>query len=140
MRSARLSRTHRRARHGIASGEGFRALAVAGTLAATITLVIVFAVKAHFNADETPPAMHPSASASSQTRDGEQAHRIASILFVPTRGDTCEKRRFDNSTGRVVFGGYVDCKNELAQAEPASASELRDNTVRIRAILNAFKK
>lgn len=80
----------------------------------------------------------PVAGASAYER---RQHRLASILFVPWTGvTTCEERRFDNSTGRIVSEAPVDCDFLTPQSRINPPSRTVDNTVRMRAILDAFKK
>jgi hypothetical protein len=83
-----------------------------------------------------PPGQNESPPQSDINR-----HRIGSILFVPWTGvTTCEERRFDNLTGRIVSDGPVDCDFLTPQVSVNPPARTTDNTVRMRAILDAFKK
>ena len=130
MRPGQLSYTHSRTKHGIASGEGVRALAAASALVGILSIVFV-GLNAHFSAPPSP---------ASPQQQGAETRRTGSILFFPWTGDICEKRRFDNRTGQILPNGYVNCETELASSNAGSTAERRDNTVRMQAILDAFKK
>jgi hypothetical protein len=88
-------------------------------------------------------ASNPAAAGQreSQPRDDIEQHRLASILFVPWTGvTTCDERRFDNVTGQIVSDGIVNCDFLTPQVSVNPPARTSDNTVRMRAILDAFKK
>ena len=92
------------------------------------------------------PAAAPSGQSETQHPSDLNRHRVGSILFVPWTGtSTCEQRRFDNLTGRIVSDGVVDC--EFPPPQEGGNTQLRlsdeqvvDGHARMRAILEAFKK
>jgi hypothetical protein len=71
--------------------------------------------------------------------DEAPARRIASILLVPWSGKTCEERRFDNHTGRIVSEEHINCEAKIPEL---NAAFLGDQEVRARmtAIINAFRR
>lgn len=134
------SHTHRRAKRSLARGEGVRALIVVAGLVGAFLLTFYIGVNVHFfnSAHSNSPrsGTRPDPQQQVEQQQGESPNRHASILFFPRTGDSCEKRRFDNITGQFMSDGYVSCEAELAHEYNRPA----DNTARIRAILDAFKK
>lgn len=70
----------------------------------------------------------------------EDDFRMGSITYVPVKGANCEVHRFDNFTGQVVPDGFVNCERKLypETSEPMGPGTQRN--VRMRAVLDGFKK
>jgi len=132
MRSAPSRRRQTNARFSIAGIDRVRALIAAGGFVVLCLIVIAVGTGAHFfGAKPVPP---PAIS----TQQGEAIHRQGAIMFTPQHGHTCWQRRFDNLSGQIVSDRIVACPGEIVteRAKP----ERHDNTVRMRAILQDFKK
>ncbi len=75
-----------------------------------------------------------------------EIHRLASIVFVPWTGvDSCEMRRFDNTTGRISFEGKAACEFSPSEDDGSQQLRLSDKKIvngiaRMRAIHEAFRK
>jgi len=132
-RSKRRSKAPERLRAGIAVA-GLAAIFFVGYVAGTRSYFFDFT-----RAAATAPAAAPVAAAAAQQPD-KWSHRVGSILFIPWSGDICEQRRFDNATGQMLSSGFVKCEEALARDNLNAPGWSRDNTTRITAILNAFKK
>jgi hypothetical protein len=130
-----LNPTHRRAKRRLAGGECVRATIVAAVLVGAFLLVFFVGADAHlFNSPlSNLPRSGPGFASQQQV---ESPNRHASILLFSGAGDNCEKRRFDNFTGRLMSDGYVSCEAELAHEYRHST----DNTIRMRGILGSFKR
>lgn len=132
----------RRAGPGLA-GARLGALMQAVVLVSPLALLLLVGSGAYFSFTHKPPvAPHPSEAG--PQRDGIEKHRLGSILFVPWTGaNTCEERRFDNLTGRIVFDGVVECEFVTPQeggAPVLQTADSVDKNARMRAILEGFKK
>jgi len=142
MHPSQLHRARRRTKRRSRSPERLRA-AIAAVSLAVIFLVGYFAGTQSYFFDFTRAAVTTPAAVAAVTQQQQQdkwSHRIGSILFVPWSGDTCEQRRFDNATGQMLSTGFVKCEEILAQDNLNVPGWTHDNTTRISAILNAFKK
>lgn len=66
--------------------------------------------------------------------------RMGSITYVPVKGANCEVHRFDNFTGDVVMGGYINCERKINPdgSDPLGADTQRG--ARMKAVLGGFKR
>ena len=121
----------------LSAGEGRRAIIV---MAALTGLFFLAAFVGSFLSTD-PRAMSPVSRVTPlpQTEGGEAASRVASIVIETDKKSRCEKRRFDNRTGKMVSANYVNCDARLEPERDTTPSE-NINRERIRAILGAFKK
>ncbi len=78
--------------------------------------------------DQTPPA---------PTIDD---YRVGAIMFVPPRGPNCDVYRFDNLTGAVVPDGTVNCERKLNPENVSPYDPGTERAVRMKAVLDGFKK
>lgn len=135
MRSDSSDRVPRRSLYRVIAGDWRRAAIASGCLAAILALAFFVGGRQFFG------PKHEQASAASAGKDGKGwGHRVGSILFMPVDGDTCEQRRFDNATGRMLSAGTVKCSEGIAPNASGEPNWAHDNKSRINAILRAFKK
>ncbi|HVZ53960.1 MAG TPA: hypothetical protein VG986_18470 [Pseudolabrys sp.] len=96
----------------------------------------------HMESRDGPPASAP------QSGQPSDLYRLASIVFVPWTGvESCEKRRFDNLTGQVIYDGTAACDFPPPAEDKSQNLQLRLSgeksataAERMRAIHEAFKK
>jgi len=136
MRPDPLVRTRHRTRR--LAIDRFRA-AIASASVAAIFFIGYFAGTHPSLFSGTPAAVSARSGVASIAvkNPNEWGHRVGSILFVPWSGDRCEQRRFDNATGQMLSTGFIKCE---AQGDTTLPGWAHDNTTRMTAILNAFKK
>ena len=132
MSPASLRRKQTNARFSIAGIDRVRALIAAGGFVGLCLVVFAVGAGAHFfGSSKAPPA-------AISTQQGEAIHRQGAIMFTPQHGHTCWQRRFDNLSGQIVSDRIVACPGEVVTERVKP--ERHDNTVRMRAILEDFKK
>jgi hypothetical protein len=66
--------------------------------------------------------------------------RVGAIMFVPTKGPTCDLYRFDNFTGRVEPDGSINCERKLNPDNADAFAPGTERVARMKAILNTFQK
>jgi len=64
------------------------------------------------------------------TRESDDALATGSIVFVPTRGDTCRQSLIDNTTWRISPLGDVSCATALSQESTRHSEASRLDVVR----------
>lgn len=130
-------------RAGLPAGSRLHPLLQAVVIVSPLALLLLVGSGAYFSFSHTPPAAPRPADAGEQ-RNAIETHRLGSILFVPWTGaNTCEERRFDNLTGRILFDGLVECEFVTPQEDGTPVRQTADSvdkSARMRAILEGFKK
>lgn len=134
MRSEKSESASRRPFYRVIAGDWRRAAIASACLAAILALAF-FGGRQFFN-----PKLEPMAAANAGKEGKGWGHRVGSIMFMPLDGDTCEERRFDNATGRMLSVRTVRCSEGIAANISGEPSWAHDNKSRIDAILSAFKK
>lgn len=66
--------------------------------------------------------------------------RVGAIMFVPTRGPTCDLYRFDNLTGRVEPDGTINCERKLNPENTDAFGPGTERAARMKAIIGTFRK
>lgn len=67
----------------------------------------------------------------------EEAQQTGSILFVPFRGNECQRNLFDNKTGQIWHSDSVHC--DLALAKPSNTLPKGWSLARTEAIRGSFR-
>jgi len=117
--------------------DGFRALVAAGILLSVCSLVLGVGVVAHFAGSPSSSSANNRSAISQQDAAGRQ---VGAMVFAPRTGRTCWERRFDYGNEQIVSDRTIECEAKLADDPIRPAGKVRDNTVRIRAIMDDFKK
>jgi hypothetical protein len=133
MRTESSRRKQASAKFAIAGVDGMRALIAAAGFAGLCVVVFFAGMGARLLSSASPPPPPPVA-----TQQAEAKHRQGEIMFTPQHGENCWKRRFDNLDGKIVSDRIVECPGEVAPKR--TLPQRRDNTVRIRAIMDDFKQ
>ena len=139
MRTDRSNSKWARAKRTVTGGDRGRAVVAAAGVVGLL-LAVFFIGAGMFSASSPPPASGTRSGATAASGPHQPEQHLGSVLFAPSIGDRCEERGFDYRRGQIVSDRYVKCDAGLV-VDPAPAhGKIRDNTVRIRAILDDFKK
>lgn len=148
----------RPSRGRFAADHGLGGLLFAGLSLAVPFLLLLFAVAGisvgalrYFSHGAAMAKMDGRASAppnGQQSSQQSDLYRQAAIVFVPWTGvERCEKRRFDNETGQIIYDGTAACHFPPPAEDQTQNTQLRlsgEKTAtaaeRMRAIHEAFKK
>jgi hypothetical protein len=135
MRTNQSKRTWTSAKHAVAGGDRGRALIVGG--GGVLLLAFIAGTGVYFGGAS---ASRPAQTTMAAGQQDETDQQVGAMLIKPQTGQKCWERRFDYGKDQIVSDRVFDCGPTLTEDPVHPAIRERDNTVRIQAILDDFKK